>query len=96
MYSAPYGFPQPGGPAAFNTPPPQQMQPGQQPPPQQQMPPGAMPNQQQQQMMYAQQFGIPGGQAPFMPGGNPNMMGTPGPGGMMQSPGMPHMNGQCE
>lgn len=100
MYNAPYGFANPGGPAAFNTPPPQQMQQQPpQPPPQQQMPPGSMPGQ-PQQMMYGQPFGMPGGQGQFMPGGgNPNMMGgSPGPGGMMQNPGMPHMgaNGQSE
>ncbi|CAK7275403.1 hypothetical protein SEPCBS119000_006676 [Sporothrix epigloea] len=93
MYSAPYVFSQPGGTAAFNAPQQQQMQPGQQPPQQQQMPPGSM-SSQQQQMMYAQQFGIQGGQTSFMAGGNPNLMTNSGSGGMMQSPGLPHINAQ--
>ncbi|KAK1752122.1 hypothetical protein QBC47DRAFT_66445 [Echria macrotheca] len=87
MYSTPYGYPNPAGGPPFNGAPPQQNP---------HLQPGPAPGQPQQMMYNPQQFPM-GTQAGHFPGGpNPAMMGAPGPAGMMQNAGMPHMaaNGQ--
>lgn len=95
MYAPGYGFQVPNVPPTFNNaaPPPNQNPHMQQ---------GSVPTQPGQHMMYnPNQFaGMPGGQPGFVGGPNPAMMSgaAPGPAGMMQNAGMPHMaaNGQSE